>query len=141
MAVISAALDSDIFQKNLDALRQAQPAAADLLAAAELPQDVRVVHARDGVCSFAWTDGERTRWLGRTTMRRVRAEALVEQFAPGSGNAAFVGIAHGLEVKLLLARLAPVQAAFVIDESAAGPAMAMRLIDFSVEIAGGRLVL
>ncbi len=135
-------LETKALDDNLAALAAALPRAADLVRDADVPCTLRPRPGRDGAATFAWTDDcGRLRWLGRTTMPLVRAEALVEAFRPGSGNVLFCGLGQGAEAALLLARLAPHQAVVIIEETPWTVRAALSLHDFSADLARRRLVI
>ncbi|GJQ26375.1 MAG: hypothetical protein HBSAPP02_14070 [Phycisphaerae bacterium] len=141
-AALVAGLSPDRLERQLTSLARRLPNSAGLLRGATLPASVRFVTGRDGAMTLCWQGADGTpAWLGRTTMPHARAEALVEAFAPGSGNVLLVGMGQGAEAALLLARLAPHQAVFVIEEDAARAALAICLHDFVADLERGRLLI
>lgn len=141
-AALAEGLSRDRLEQQLTALARRLPDSAESLRRAALPADVRFATGRDGAMTLFWQQADGSpAWLGRTTMPQARAEALVEAFAPGSGNVLLVGIGQGAEAAMLLARLAPHQAVFVIEEDAPTAALAICLHDFAVHLERGRLLI
>ncbi len=133
---------STLLDANLAALAAALPRTAGLMREARTPETLHPRRGRDGAATFAWTDGAgRLRWLGRTTMPLVRAEALVEVFRPGSSNMLLYGFGQGAEAALLLYRIAPHQAVVVVEETPWVLRLALSLHDFSIALARRRLVI
>lgn len=131
-----------IFEANLAALAEHGPRSAEALQAAGPPANVRPVVGRDGTPTYAWMDDAGVmRWLGRVTMPRVRAPALIDAFQDGGRNVLLRGFGQGAEIELLLRRLASYQAVFVVDETAWTVALALRLHDFSRDLRRGRLLI
>ncbi len=134
--------DSPTFAKNLEALVVFGAATAARLRRVPPPTGVRSMTARDGTPTFVWRESEnRPAWLGRTSMPTVRAAELVAAFDPGSRNVLLHGLGGGEEVRLLLGRLAPHQAVFVLEDDETAVVLALQLRDFSQELRQGRLLL
>ncbi len=136
-------LDPSIFQRNLDALTQRDPALANRLsplaaADAALPPLVRT---RDGHLNFRLPrpDGPPA-WFGRSSIPGVRAEALLAQFHAGGGNVLLPGIGEGTEARLLTQRLARHQVVFIWESDIGILHLAIRLRDFAEPILAERLV-
>lgn len=141
-AALAEGLSRDRLEQQLTALARRLPESAALLRRATLPADVRFATGRDGAMTLCWQQADGSpAWLGRSTMPQARAEALVEAFAPGSGNVLLVGMGQGAEAALLLARLAPHQAVIVIEEGATTAALAICLHDFAADLERGRLLI
>lgn len=142
--VLNSAIDlqfgqESVFTANLASLRVAQPDTADLLASAKPPPEFTPTFGRDGTRTFHWRtlDGK-VQWLGRTTTPAIRAEAIIDAFQPGTGNVLFYTLGHGIDARLLLERIAPHQAVFVVDPDPWAVAAALGLHDFSKHISGRR---
>jgi hypothetical protein len=136
------AIDPATFDSNLSALTVAQPETARRFRAARPPAPLERADAEDGGTTFRWRDAEgRIRWLGRTTMPSIRAQALAEAFIDGGCNALIDGIGAGDEARRLLGRLLPHQAVFVLDKHPWQAAAALRRIDVAKFILGGRLLI
>ena len=143
--------DSDLLQRwpaeqllalNLDSLRQKDAALADTIAAQSLPEDVEMVLARDGSVTFRLVaDGGRRDWLGYSSVPLISARSNADLITVDATNMAFNGIGHGAEVQFLLERLAPYQALIVTESDPLKLNLALRLRDFSQDLALGRLVL
>jgi len=141
-AALAEGLSRDRLEHQLTALARRLPDSAALLRRAALPAGVRFATGRDGSMTLCWQQADGSpAWMGRSTMPQVRAEALVEAFAPGSGNVLLVGMGQGAEAAMLLARLALHQAVFVIEEDAATAALAVCVHDFAVQLERGRLLI
>lgn len=138
----AAALDPQIWARNLEALSHRQAPIYTLLSSTELPQSVALVEGRDGSPAFRLdgSDGVST-WLGHSSMPTVSSPAVLAEFAFGSVNVLLPSIGHGLEARQLLQMMAVHQAVFTWDADPLVPALALRLHDFSGEIRRGRLVL
>ncbi len=130
------------FERNMAALTRVNGAAADLLRQSMPMEGAVPAEGRDGSPTYSWRDGDgRLHWLGRTSMPTISSPALLEAYQPGNGNSLLVDIGQGEELKQLAGRLAPYQAVFVVIEQASQAVLALRLHDFSAEIAAGRIVL
>jgi hypothetical protein len=131
----------DHLEANLAAMASWTPESARAIAAAKDPPSARQTAARDAEPTFTWEDAAgRPSWLGRTTMPRLRAEALLESFDPGMGNVLFESFGHGVEARLLLLRLLPHQALIVVDEEPVQVRLSLRLADYSPDLRRGRLL-
>lgn len=134
--------DHLVLAANIDALATYCGPTAERLRTVELPPSTRSVVGRDGNRTFVWSDAAgRLEWLGRTSIPTVRAEELIAAFEPGSRNVLLRGVGSGEEIRLLLGRLAPYQAVFVLEEDPAVAALVLRLRDFSGDLRRGRLVI
>ncbi len=135
-------IDPTILRRNLDALREIDPAAADLFAALPVPAGATACRGRDGSATFRLVreDG-REHWLGGTSAPTVSAPALLSGFDAGSGNVLLFGIGHGTEVSLLLRRIEPHRGVLVLEPDAAAAALALRLHDYTDAIRRRRLVI
>lgn len=74
-------------------------------------------------------------------MPSISGAALADAFQPGTANILVYSMGTGLELKGLLLRLAPYQAAFVVEPCTWSASLALRLNDFSRELCDGRIVL
>ncbi|MBX3394987.1 MAG: hypothetical protein KF841_06430 [Phycisphaerae bacterium] len=129
-----------VFAENLAALRAALPFTADMIAQGKPPREFSRTIGRDGTPTFRWRSvDDQVQWLGRTTTPSLRAEAIVDSFQPGSGNILFYTLGHGIDVRLLLERIAPHQAVFVVDPDPWAVAAALMLHDFSKYLTSRRL--
>ena len=81
------ATECDLLGANLSALEGYLPGLAQRLGRVDIPSTVRRVRGRDQSETFRIDDGNgRGHYLGRTSMPRVRAVALVDGFAPDGSN-------------------------------------------------------
>jgi hypothetical protein len=137
-------LDPTIYDRNLAALRNAEPRLAEVLAhLPEVgPEEVAPAYTRDGRLSFRLLgpDGVPT-WFGRTSIPTVRAEALLDRFDTGKANVILPGIGQGTEAALLTRRLGRHRAVFVWEPDARSVQLALRLHNLATAIEDGRLVL
>lgn len=124
------------------ALARVHAPAAEFLRRASAVDGAIATEGRDGSPTYSWRDADgRLHWLGRTSMPAVSTPALLDAYQPGQGNSLLVDIGQGEELKQLAARLAAHQAVLVVVELSNQAPLALRLHDFSVEIAAGRIVL
>lgn len=124
----------DHLDDNLAALATVFPTAVDEIARAVSPFTLTNAVGRDQEPTFTWTDGSRLHWHGRTSMPRVRGEALIESFQPGTGNVLLYGVGHGIELSLLFVRLAAHQAVAVIETEPWKLRAALSLTDLACSI-------
>ncbi len=137
-----AATRCDWFDRNLTALRQCQPDIARPLAELAIPPNVTPAVSRDGVPTFRIADGDNGgRWFGRTSVPRVRAQALVDTFAPDNGNTLVSPLGSGFEIKYLLERTPRYCAVLAYEQDLLNIRLALSLIDFSQDIGRRRLIL
>ena len=138
--MVATSVPTSALGDNIAALVDTHPALARVLDETCLPDTFRRAKSRDGAETFLWTtpDG-RENWLGRTSMPTVSAPALVESFDPGMGNVLLYTFGQGEEVALLLGRLCPHQAIFVVEPSATMVHAALELRDFGGAIRSQRL--
>lgn len=136
------ALDPQLFQDNMAALRQVDAAlAVRVEQAAGGLAGVELARARDGSLSFrlSQSDGRRT-WFGRSSIPTIRAEVLLEKFDTGAANVLLPGISQGQEVSLLLQRLGRHRAVFVWETEIAFVVLSMRLHRWAEAIQTGRCI-
>jgi hypothetical protein len=135
--------DPAILQRNLDALRSADPDLADRLAKLDVfAANPAPALTRDNRLSFRLTgpDGQ-THWLGRTSVPGVRASALIEQFDPGQANVLLPGFGEGTEAEMLLQKLEPHRTVFVWESDPATVRLVLALRDYADAVGTGRLVI
>ncbi len=137
-----ATIDSESLRSNLAALQSALPPPYHDIMDAAAPTGLLLRPGRDGAATFTWPDETgRIHWLGRRSMPSISADALVEAFDPGQGNALVLGLGAGYDVAALLRRLQIHQALFVIDDDAWKAKAGLSLHDFSRDIRRRRLLL
>jgi hypothetical protein len=137
--VIESAPDPCILAANLTALSRRQPDVAKRLEDCAPDADALAVIGRDG--SFTFRVQPDQHWLGHSSMPTVSATALTEAFNAGPGNVLLPGLGHGQEAKLLLDKLPAHRAVYTWEQHLIETALALRLLDFSRDIAAGRLVI
>src|SRR5687767_2497223 len=134
------ALDPDIFERNLNALREFQPALAEqLVTAPSWSQSYTLEATRDGRLNFRSLSEGRA-WFGRTSIPFVRAEAILQQFQSGTANVLLPAIAEGTEAELLIQRLGRHRAIYVWEPNLCAVQLVLCLHDFSAAIRDGRLI-
>lgn len=141
-------LNAAVFTGNMTALRQIDPRLSDCVAKLAASSQATLAVTRDGQISFCLAypaamtaPGGGSRWLGRTSIPAVRADALLDRFDAGLGNVLLPGIGQGFEVTLLLQRLARCRAVFVWEPDDEAVALCLQLHDWSAAFSEGRLVL
>ena len=140
--VDTAAINPAVFDRNLAALREHDPAQADLIASVPVPQTVRPCQGRDGTTTFRIVgDDGREHWFGGTSAPTVSAPALLSAFDTGTGNVLLFGIGQGAEAALLVQRLEPHRGVLVLETVPLRLALAMRLHDYAEALRSRRLVL
>lgn len=134
--------DPAILERNLGALRTTHPDLAGRLAAIDLsPYSATPARTRDGQLSYRFTPPSgKTQWLGRSSIPRVRASILMEQFDPGQGNVLLPGLGEGTEVETLLHSLAPPRVVFVWEPDPVNIRLVLAIHDLSAALSAGRLV-
>ncbi len=140
--VDTTAIDPAVFEGNLAALREHDPAQADLIASLPVPRTVRPCQARDGTTTFRILgDDRREHWSGGTSAPTISAPALLSTFDTGTGNVLLFGIGQGAEAALLVQRLEPHRGVLVLETVPLRLALAMRLYDYAEALRSRRLVL
>ncbi len=137
-------LDPAVLDRNARALEAVDPGLAARLreALGSGLAGYEPAGTRDGHVSLRTRlpDGS-TCWLGRTSIPEVRAQALLDQFDPGTGNVVIPAFGQGREAALLLERLGPHRAVFVWETDALSLALPLAIHDFAESIRAQRLVL
>lgn len=138
----AAPIDPGVFERNLAALRDVDPATAERLATVPIPPAVTPCRGRDGAWTFriAGDDG-REHWLGGTSAPSVSAPAMLSAFDAGSGNILLFEIGQGAEVARLLTDLGRHRGVLVIEADPLRAALAFRLHDYAADIRSMRLAL
>ena len=134
--------DAAVFEANMAALRSALPVTARRISESKPPESLTRTTARDGAPTYTWMDRAGSlRWLGRTTMPVIRAEALVASFRHGGANALLYGIGQGETLRLLLLDMSAYQAVTVIEQEPWVLRAVLGLHDFAADIEKRRLAL
>ncbi len=130
------------YGRNLAALAASQPDVAELVEAEPIPESATLSTGRDGTRTFQVADETgRLTWLGGSSMPSISApEVLTEAEGGGNGSAGLPGILTGLEPLVLLWKLLPHEAVFVLEECLLHLKLAMHLYDYSDAIARQQLV-
>lgn len=130
-----------VWSDNLAAIEQATPQLAHALRDAPLPPHWRSARGLCGAPTYRIEPpGTPAAWLSGTAVPSVRAEAFLVA-APTDQNLALPTIAAGAELSLLLARLAPWQAVFVMEPDLAQLAAVLRIVPLAEAIAGRRCLI
>ncbi len=136
-----AALDPQIWSRNLAALSIEQPVLADELRSVELPQTWRPALALDDAVTFRLeVAGQPPEWLASTAAPRTRAEAMLSGFDAAGRNLALPSVGAGTELRYLLQHLPALVAVFAFESDLGRLAAALRIVDVSKDISGGRCV-
>lgn len=129
-------------ERNIAALEKRDSPLATILLTLETPKNAQLVFARDGVVTYRFFDRDgHSVWLGDSSVPRVAAEVMVSAINAGKGNLAMSGIGQGSEAKLLLEKILPYEALFVVEHDTAMLKLVLCLHDFSSDIENGCLVL
>lgn len=133
-------IDPSVYQRNLLALREVEPTLAASIERYSIDERARSVQGRDGKPTYQVVDAERAwHWFGGSSAVSVSAPSLMKSFDAGSGNVLLYGIGSGAEAKLLLARLETHRGVLIAEEELLYLALALRLHDYSAELASRRV--
>lgn len=136
-------VETDVFRRNVEALRIVAPALADAVIGEPLPHGWRAVSALDGFPTYQIDDsasGE-SLWRCGTAAPRTRAEAVLAAYSWKSANPALPALGTGAELAVLLGRLPVHAAVYVFVEEWAELAAGLRLLDFAEALERRRCVL
>jgi len=132
---------TDDYRRNLAALAARQPAVAETVEAAFVPDSLTPAIGRDGSATYHFaTDSGSATWFGHSSMPSISAEALFTAFHGGDGNVSLPGIFSGREALVLLDRMPQHLALFVIEQDPLNLKLAMSLHRYEEFIRAGRLV-
>lgn len=135
-------LDHTVCSANLAALHEVDPASADAIAEATIPEHWRAVRGLDGAPTFRIErPGEMAAWFGGTAAPDARARGLVGLFRPEHKNPALPCVGAGGEIRLLLQRLEPHVALYVFETDPVAVHAALQLVDVAAAIRMRRLIL
>jgi hypothetical protein len=133
--------DPVVWSDNLAAIEHGTPQLAHALRDAPLPPHWRPARGLCGAPTYRIEPpGAPAAWLSGTAVPSVRAEAFLNA-APTDQNLALPTIAAGAELSLLLARLAPWHAVFVMEPDLAQLAAVLRIVPLAAAIAGRRCLI
>jgi len=128
------------YQHNLAVLAARQPELADLIDAAVMPDGAQRATGRDGAPTATYLEGTRRVWLGATSTPRMTAEAQLGASKIRPGNVCVPGILSGIEALLVLERIAPRFAVFVIERRLELIKLAFHVHAYAPALDTGRLV-
>lgn len=132
-------LDPAIWNQNLAALRESQPAVAARLERVTLPSTWRPARALDGAITYRLEGpGEPPAWLDGTAIPTRRAAALFQELTFDGRNPALPSAGAWAELHWLLEHLPATIAVFVFEEQPALLAATLRLKLLAPDIAAGR---
>ncbi len=115
---------------------------ANAISAIPLPESAQPATARDGSVTYIFPDKPASqRYLGRSSMPRVRAEALVDALCPDGSNILLPQMGTGHEAHEILRRTGDRCAVFVHEPDRLCIRLALSLHDFSRPLRMGRLIL
>lgn len=130
------------FERNLLALRTAQPDVASYLDTCQIPENVDFAFGRDGHPTFRRSnDAGKMTWFGGSSMPSISAPEILAEIPAAGGNVILPAIMTGLEALVLLDRLPQNCAVFVVEQDSANLILALHLRDFETAFHSGRLVL
>lgn len=133
--------DARVFDDNLRALREQDAELADALRSVALPESWRPAATLDDWTGFRIdAPGKPPRWVGGSAAPRRRAGASLRTFAQTDRNVVLPELLGGGELRILLERLAPHQAVFVLEPDLRVLAAALRLHDYAADIARLRCI-
>jgi hypothetical protein len=140
-ALRPAVLDPAVWTRNLKALAAEQPLLAAELERVTLPSAWRPALALDGLATWRLeTPNQPPTWLGGSAAPLTRARALLDQFNPAGKNPALPCLGCGAELRVLLERLPPYAAVFVLESDLPVLAAVLRTQDYAEAIARGRCI-
>jgi hypothetical protein len=140
-ALRPAARDPAVWTRNLKALAADQPSLAAGLERVTLPKTWRPALALDGFVTWRLEPPDQPpTWLGDSAAPLTRARALLAQFDPHGKNPALPCLGCGAELRVLLERLPPYAAVFVLENELPVLAAVLRTQDYADAIARGRCI-
>lgn len=129
------------YQHNLTTLAARQPKLTHQIDAALMPDGAQRATGRDGAPTATYIEGARRVWLGATSTPRMTAEAQLGASTIRPGNVCVPGMLSGMEALLVLERIAPRFAVFVIERRLELIKLAFHVHDYAPALDAGRLVL
>ena len=130
-----------LFNSNLAALAAFQPKVGEIIDAAEIPAGVTPATGRDGsnTLRIPAEDGGSI-WFGRSSMPSVSAPEMFAGFVDDGRNVSLPGVLTGAEPLVVIDKMPPHTAVFVLEEHAWHVKLALHLYDYAGPIAAGRLI-
>lgn len=126
---------------NLNALAQRQPDIAEVLQQTSVPASAALTTGRDGALTWRVEGSTGSRWFGGSSMPAISAPIVVSGYAPDGENLWLPGVLTGLEPLILLERMPPNAAVFVVEPEPAQALLALHLYDYVAAFTSGRLVI
>lgn len=105
-----------------------------------MPDGAQLATGRDGSPAATYLEGGRRVWLGATSTPRMTAEAQLGVSTIRPGNVCVPGMLSGIEALLVLERIAPRFAVFVIERRLELIKLALHVHDYASSVDAGRLV-
>ncbi len=132
---------TDCYKRNLAALATLNPAVADAVDSAPIPETIEPATGRDGTRTFLIPSKQgRREWLGRSSMPTISAREIFSGFSSDGRSVVLPGVLTGLE-PIVVAEKTPSHAAvFVAEPSPLCLKLAMHVHDYTALLTGGRLV-
>lgn len=110
-----------------------------MIDAAVMPDGAQRATSRDGAPTATYLEGTRRVWLGATSTPRMTAEAQLGASTIRPGNVCVPGMLSGIEALLVLERIAPRFAVFVIERQLELIKLAFHVHDYAPALDAGRL--
>ncbi len=135
------ATECAVFEGNVRALEERQPALAERLSSIAIPAAALPALGRDQTPTFEIADRDgHSHFLGHTSIPRARAESLVDTFAPDGSNMLVFPMGTGRVARVLLDRTDGHCAVFVYEPDPVEIRLALTVTDLADCIRGGRLI-
>lgn len=130
-----------IFAKNLSALRAINPQAADMIAAASIPDSWIAAIGTDGTATYQQRISDsQVEWLGHTSMPQSSAEPLISSMSIGETNGMGTPFGTGWEWKLFADRLPSRLMVFVYEPDPIQARMVLHICDLAEHISALKIV-
>jgi hypothetical protein len=130
-----------LYRNNLAALAAFQPKVGEIIDTADIPVGVTPATGRDGsnTLRIPAEDG-RLAWFGGSSMPSVSAPEMFAGFVNDGRNVSLPGVLTGAEPLVVINKMPPHTAVFVLEEHAWHVKLALHLYDYVEPIAAGRLI-
>ncbi|MCH8244018.1 MAG: hypothetical protein IH897_15625, partial [Planctomycetes bacterium] len=129
------------YSRNLEALRAFQPEVAAAVDAAPVCEGVAQTTARDGSNTYLIPgEGGRPIWFGASSMPTISASEIFADFYSDGRSVWLPGVFTGVEPLVVVGRMPPHAALFVVERNLSHVKLAMHLHDYVELLAAGRLV-
>jgi len=127
-------------RKNIEAVKQVDPALAGQLENIEWPEDLTFCSSLDGVPTARSKQFGKSGWFAFTTAPKIREKGICENFVSGGSNVIFPSAGQGYGLRMLLEQFESYQSIFVWEKSILPMAVLLSLYDFSQPIVQRRLI-